>query len=186
MESALRLLHHERSIAAQEIAMFKKLIREMKRLGQGIKVPIPMPRDEKGYLDRCCPSSECLAEFKVFLEDWRDKVKDEVVYCPICRYEAKSTAWNTVTQKRYIREAAMVHLRKVVKQAMEDDARSFNARQPRGGLISISLSVKPGRLPILIPPDAAEALRQDFVCESCACRYSSLGAAFFCPAYDCH
>jgi len=32
-----------------------------------------------------------------------------------------------------------------------------------------------------VPPEAANALRQDFTCEACGCRYSSVGAAFFCP-----
>ena len=46
----------------------------------------------------------------------------------------------------------------------------------------MSMSVEPSRVPILIPPQAAEEMRQDFTCESCGCRYSSIGAAFFCPA----
>lgn len=46
----------------------------------------------------------------------------------------------------------------------------------------MSMSYKPGRTPIAVPPGAAEALRQDFTCEACGCRYSSVGAAFFCPA----
>src|SRR5262249_42098681 len=74
------------------------------------------------------------------------------------------------------------HLKKVINRSMQEDARAFNARQPRGGLISMSMSVKPSHAPILLPPQAGETLRQDFVCDACACRYSSVGAAFFCPA----
>lgn len=162
--------------------MFDKLLREVKKLERGVKVPIQIPLDEKGYMDRQCPSGECEADFKVLFEDWRDKVSDEVVYCPICRFEAQSTEWNTEAQREHIRRTAMAHLKKVVNQAMRDDARDFNARQPRGGLISMSMSVKHNHTPILIPPQAAEEMRQDFVCEACGCRYSSLGAAFFCPA----
>ena len=55
-------------------------------------------------------------------------------------------------------------------------------RQPRGGLINLSLSYRPGSPIIAIPPDAADCLRQHFACEVCGCRYSSVGAAFFCPA----
>lgn len=162
--------------------MFDKLRREMRKLQHGVKVPVQIPLDEKGYIDRQCPSDECEAEFKVLFEDWRDKVRDEVVYCPICRFESQSTEWNTPAQREHIRRTAMAHLKKVVHKAMRDDARDFNVRQPRGGLISMSMSVKPSHTPILIPPQAAEEMLQDFVCESCGCRYSSVGAAFFCPA----
>jgi len=162
--------------------MFDKLLRELKKLESGVKVPIQIPLDEKGYMDRQCPLGECQSEFKVLFEDWRDKVRDEVVYCPICRLEAESTEWNTEAQQEHIKRMAIAHLKKVVSTSMAEDARAFNAHQRRGGLISMSMSVKPSHIPILIPPDAAAAMRQDFVCESCNCRYSSVGAAFFCPA----
>jgi uncharacterized Zn finger protein (UPF0148 family) len=162
--------------------MFDRLLRELKNLEGGVKVPIQIPLDEKGYMDRLCPSAECQCEFKVLFEDWRDKVRDEVVYCPICRYEAASTEWNTESQHDHIQRMAMAHLKKVINTSMRADARAFNARQPRGGLISMSMSVAPSHAPILIPPQAGEVMRQEFACESCKCRYSSVGAAFFCPA----
>ena len=162
--------------------MFDKLLSELKKLERGVKVPIQIPLDEKGYMDRQCPSEECHSEFKVLFEDWRDKVRVGVVYCPICRFEAESTEWNSEAQQEHIKRTAMAHLKKVVSTSMAADARAFNARQRHGGLISMSMAVKPSHIPILIPPDAAAAMRQDFVCESCNCRYSSVGAAFFCPA----
>jgi len=162
--------------------MFDKLLRELKKLERGVRVPIHIPLDENGHMDRRCPSGDCQGEFKVVFDDWRDKVQDEVVYCPFCRHEAPATEWNTDAQQEYIQRAAMAHLKKVVNNAMREDARSFNARQPRGGLISMSMQIKPSGATILIPPDAADEMRQQFTCESCACRYSSIGASFFCPA----
>lgn len=162
--------------------MFDKLLKELKKLEHGVKVPIQVPLDANGEMDRCCPSEDCHAEFKVIFDDWKDKVRDEVVYCPICRNEAASTEWNTEAQQEHIQRTAMAHLKNVVNRAMKEDARSFNARQPRGGLISMSMSVKPGSPTLLIPPKAADEMRQRFTCESCGCRYSSVGAAFFCPA----
>ena len=35
---------------------------------------------------------------------------------------------------------------------------------------------------MVLPPSAAEALRQDLTCDACSCRYSTIGAGFFCPA----
>jgi hypothetical protein len=157
-------------------------LRELKKLERGVRVPVQIPLDEHGFIDRRCPSPECGAEFKVAHDDWRTKVSDKVVFCPICRQEAPATEWNTAGQERHIRQVAMAHLHKTVDDAMRDDVRGFNARQPRGGLISMSMTFRPGPAPILIPIAAAEELRQQFACEACGCRYSSLGAAFFCPA----
>jgi hypothetical protein len=162
--------------------VFDKLLRELKRLERGVQVPIQIPLDEDGQFDRRCPSEICQAEFKVLFDDWKEKVRDEAAYCPICRHEAKGTDWNTPAQQEYIRKAALSHLQGVVQKALHEDSRRFNFQQPRGGFISLSLSYRPGSPIIAIPPDAADRLRQHFVCEACSCRYSSLGAAFFCPA----
>ena len=56
-----------------------------------VKIPIDIQLDDKGYLDRRCPGDSCESEFKVFFDDWTDKVLDERVYCPICRHEAEAT-----------------------------------------------------------------------------------------------
>lgn len=162
--------------------MFDKLLRELKKLERGVQVPIQIHLDDEGQIDRRCPLEACQADFKVVLEDWKEKVRDEAAYCPICRHESKGTDWNTPAQREYISQAAHSHLQKVVQGALHEDSRRFNARQPRGGLISLSLSYRPGSSIIAVPPAAADQLRQHFVCEACTCRYSSLGAAFFCPA----
>jgi hypothetical protein len=162
--------------------MFDKLLREMKKLERGVQVPIQIAVDDDGHLDRRCPSEKCHARFKVLLEDWKHKVRDEEVYCPMCRYEAKATEWNTPEQANYMRKAGLAYVQNVVRGALREDSRRFNATQPRGGFIQLSLSYRPGPTFIVIPPDAAECLRQHCTCESCGCRYSSLGAAFFCPA----
>jgi rubrerythrin len=162
--------------------VFDDLLGELKELERGISVRVEIPLDEKGYMDRRCPSDECAATFKVLYEDWRDKVRDEAMYCALCRHEAPSTEWNTEEQIEHIKSVGQRHMIERTQKAMRDGAQKFNARQPKEGFISLSLSVKPGQLPVVVPVAAAEALRQDFVCESCGCRYSSVGAAFFCPA----
>lgn len=162
--------------------MFDETIQRLEELEGGVQVPIQMPLDDKGYFDRQCPSEECRAEFKVLFDDWRDKVRDEVVFCPICRQESPSTEWNTEAQTEYIKNAAMAHLMGVVDDALHRDAEDFNRRQPRGGFITMSMSYTPDPTPIVVPPDVAEAMRQEYACELCGCRYSAIGAAFFCPA----
>jgi len=164
--------------------MFDNIIRELKKIEQsGGKIPvsIPIPIDNNGYLDRRCPSEACLADFKVLMEDWDHKFSGDQVYCPVCREEAKSTEWNTPEQQEYISQVGFNHIQGIISQALSQDAKDFNRRQ-RPGFITISMSYKPGTPTLIVPISAAEELRQKFTCEQCGCRYSSLGAAFFCPA----
>lgn len=164
--------------------MFDNLLRELekiKRNGGKMTVPIQIPLDEDGYFDRRCPSDACQACFKVLMEDWKNKVSDDRVFCPTCREEAKSTEWNTPGQSEYIRRVAIGHVHDMVGRALSQDAKDFNRKQ-RPGFITLSMSYKPGTPPMILPISAAEQLRQKFICEQCGCRYSSLGAAFFCPA----
>lgn len=162
--------------------MFDRTLRELQRLQQGVHVSVSLPVDDKGYLDRRCPADMCGVSFKVLFEDWRDLVRDEVVHCPICRHEASSGEWNTEEQKRYLEKVGLAYVERAIGSALSQDAQSFNRRQPRGGFIQMSMSFKPGAHTFVLPIEAAEAMEQGFVCESCGCQYSSVGAAFFCPA----
>jgi hypothetical protein len=67
-------------------------------------------------------------------------------------------------------------------EGLAADSRRFNGSQPRSGFIRMSMSYRPGPPVLVLPLEAAAALRQQFDCEACGCRYSSVGAAFFCPA----
>ena len=115
------------------------------------------------------------------MEDWDHKVSAAQVFCPICREKAKSTEWNTPEQQEYIGQVGGSHIEGIISQALSQDADDFNRRQ-RPGFINMSMSYKPGTPTLIVPISAAEELRQKFTCEQCGCRYSSLGAAFFCPA----
>lgn len=161
--------------------MFDKLLRELKNLEQGVQVPISLPLDDEGYFDRQCPSETCGANFKVLFEDWRDKVSDEKVFCPICRFEAKADSWNTSEQVKYITTVARNHLQGIITSAMQEDAHRFNRAQ-KPGFITLSLSVQSGPPEIEIPVSVADLMRQTFTCEACGCRYASIGLAYFCPS----
>lgn len=162
--------------------MFDDVIRELRRLEGGVKVPIELHLDDDGYLDRLCPNAECKANFKVLFDDWRDKVRDEIVYCAICRFEDESCEWNTPEQQAHVEKAAERYLLQHIDKAFTNSARQFNESQPSGGFIKISMSYSGTPLPILVPVNASEIMSQRSTCEVCGCRYSSIGAAFFCPA----
>jgi len=162
--------------------VFDDVLRKLRQLEQGIRVPVRLALDDDGYLDRICPNSRCSAGFKVQFDDWRDKVPDEVVHCPICGVQARSTEWNTPAQSRQIKADALDHVNRELGAAFANDAKRFNRAQRPDSFIKMTMSYRPGPSPILVPAEASEILAQRSTCEECGCRYSSIGAAFFCPA----
>lgn len=157
-------------------------MRKLRQLERGVQVPIDLELDDNGYLDRVCPSDDCGTNFKVKFEDWRDIVRDEEVFCPLCRHDAESGEWNTPEQAEYIQQAATAYLQKELSQAFRSDARRFNRSQSRDSFVKMSMSYKPDHIPVPVPANAAGIMTQEFTCDQCNCRYSSIGAAFFCPS----
>lgn len=167
--------------------MFDDVLRKLRELERGVSISINMPLDEAGCLDRRCPAEECGAAFKIPYEDWQEKVSDEHAFCPFCRHEKDPQEWNTPEQQEYTGQVGLRHVSGILDTAFASSARRFNQQQksrPRGGLIDLSMSMqyKPGAPIIAVAPVSAEALRQQFVCETCACRWSSLGGSYFRPA----
>lgn len=161
--------------------MFDKILNEIKKLENGVKFPVKLPVDDDGYFDRSCPEESCRSEFKVLFQDWQEKVSDEKVYCPICGYEAPSDEWNTDEQHEFIKAIAVAHVQDVIHSALTEDSIRFN-RSQRPGFVQISMSIKRGTNPTIVPVEAAKVMRQQFTCDNCGCHYASIGAAFFCPA----
>ncbi len=162
--------------------MFDDLKREFEKLERGVQVPVQLEPDDAGYLDRCCPSDDCSTSFKVHFDDWRDKVRDDQMFCPICRYEDVRTEWNTVNQDEYLENVALAYVQDRLSEALSQDTRRFNRRQNQNSLITMSMSYRPGIRPVVVPASATDVMTQQSTCEQCLCRYSSVGAAFFCPA----
>lgn len=164
--------------------MFDEIIKEVNRLTQPRRISISLPLDEKGFFDRACPNKECRGAFKVLFEDWRDKVSDARVFCPFCRHEAPADQWSTEEQIRHIKSVAGAQMIPLVNEAFRRGvARTQPVRIGRGPIgISMSLDYRPGPIPAVVPAMVTDALRQEFTCETCGCRYASLGASFFCPA----
>jgi len=161
--------------------MFDELLRELRLLEGTHEVSVPIPADTEGYLDRECPSDACLSQFKVHEDDWREKVRDEEVFCPFCRHSADSKKWFTQDQVEHAKQAALAQVNQRLGGAMKRDAQQWNQRQRRDSFISITMQVNDRPSHVLLPPAAAEPMRLKITCPACACRYAVIGAAFFCP-----
>lgn len=161
--------------------MFEDLIRALENL-DGQKVSVSIPADAEGYFDRACPSEGCLFEFKIHEDDWKDKVREEEVFCPFCRHGAPSDQWWTETQIEHARQVALSQVKAGINDAMRRDAERWNRRQPRNSFIRITMSVDRKPTHIALPPAAAEPMELKIACPACASRYAVIGAAYFCPA----
>ena len=162
--------------------MFESTIRELRRLKSRGKLSVWIPSDAEGYLDRECPSSECQFQFKVYEDDWPDKVRDEEVFCPFCGHSADSGEWFTPQQIKRAKRVGVAHVRRRLGRAMKRDVERWNRVQRRGSFIGITMQVSSRPRHDLLPPAAVEPMRLRITCPECACRYAVIGAAFFCPA----
>lgn len=162
--------------------MFDETIRAIRRLDGTTSISASISCDEDGYLDRECPSEECQFQFKVLLEDWEAKVRDEEVFCPFCGHTADASEWNTKEQIEHFRQVAFAHLQSTMGRALVRDADRWNRRQPRDSFISITMKVDSRPQHVALPPAAAEPMRLKIACSACKCRYGVVGAAFFCPS----
>lgn len=162
--------------------MFEDLIRELNRI-DGQSVSVSINSDEKGYIDKQCPSEECEFLFKVNKEDWAEKFKDEAVWCPLCRHEAPADQWLTLEQVEHAKAEATAFIQGKINNALHSGAQKFNRQQSRNSFISMSMKVqgRPKRT-YIIPVTAAEAMQLEITCEKCDSHFAVIGSAYFCPA----
>jgi hypothetical protein len=162
--------------------MFEKLIRELKEWEHTKQISIPIEADKDGYLDKECPSEDCLFQFKVDKKDWKELFKDEKVFCPSCRHEANSDSWWTTEQLEQGKEQIAKHIVGRIDKALEDSAKDFNTRQPSNSFITMSFKVT-GTKPMhyILPLPSKEEMQLKIQCKSCNSKYAVIGSAFFCP-----
>jgi uncharacterized Zn finger protein (UPF0148 family) len=143
---------------------------------------VSIPLDDDGYLDRECPHAACVASFKILADDWTEKVRDEEVFCPVCGHRGTSDQWLTQEQVKHLESSLLSEVMPMIDEDLKRMTRNASRGMPRGGLISLSMSYKPSHPVTIVPLSAAELMQQRYTCESCACRYAAIGAAFFCPS----
>ena len=163
--------------------MFDNLLRELRALERR-SITVPIDSDEKGYIDKECPSTNCEFQFKIKDEDWKNICRDEGVWCPMCGHAAPAKSWFTKGQVRHAERHAHRVIESTIDGAMRADARAFNGRQPRNSLISMSMKIggAPHFTPHRVPAAASAAMELEIACEKCTCRFAVIGSAYFCPA----
>jgi hypothetical protein len=111
--------------------MLVNLLRERRALERR-QVTVPIDSDEKGYIDKECPSNSSEFQFKIKGEDWKNICRDEGVWCPMCGHVAPAKSWFTKAQVQRTQRHAHKVIGSKIDGAMRADAKVFNGRQPRG------------------------------------------------------
>ncbi|WP_203249294.1 hypothetical protein [Sporosarcina beigongshangi] len=144
-----------------------------------MEIPIEIVSDEKGYLDRECPHEECEFIFKIHIEDWKNRVSDEKVYCPRCGHIAPSDQWWTQQQLNDMRELAtqwaISEVQKTIQKSFREMSRSSNKY--------LKVSYKPGKKVTFHnnPIGQQEEWELEILCDQCGTKTSVIGTAYFCP-----
>ena len=146
-----------------------------------MNIPIEVHSDEKGYFDRECPNENCLYTFKINMQDWKEKVSDEEVHCPMCGHIDTSEKWWTQQQLESMQQIAIDYAMGIIHQKL-DDAFGQLARSTRRNKF-VKITYKPGKRVTFKnnPIGQCEEWETDITCEKCGTRYSVIGSAYFCP-----
>lgn len=142
-------------------------------------IHLTLKSDEKGYFDRECPNCEFV--FKVYLEDWKNKVKDEEVHCPRCGHISTADSWFTKEQLDAIRDIVTGWAKNEILKDLEKTFKDLERKSRANEYLKITY--KPNRLATFQnnPIGQRREWELEIACERCVTRYSVIGSAYFCP-----
>lgn len=146
-----------------------------------INIPVTFTSDEKGYFDRECPNENCLYTFKINMDDWKEKVSDDAVHCPLCGHIDTSDKWWTQEQLSAMHDLATNWAHSYIQDELNKSFKKL-ANSNRGNKF-IKITYKPGRKITFTnnPIGQSPEWEQEIQCPHCQTRYSVIGSAFFCP-----
>lgn len=144
---------------------------------------ISLPKDQDGRTARECPSAECSPGFFKVKPGTGIQNQTEA-FCPYCRTRGEPSDFTTQEQVRYARQIveAQAHegVERMMREALGLDSRG--RRQLVGGLLNVSLEMKPSSKPHVWQPWET-ILKRDVVCPRCTLDQSVYGLAVWCA--DC-
>ena len=146
-----------------------------------VQIPITIVPDAKGYFDRECPNPDCRYTFKIKLADWKEKVSDKEVHCPMCGHVTSSDKWWTqeqiAVQKKIAQEWAVNYAKQMLNKTFKKLAASSSHNK------YVKITYKPFRTISFRnnPIGQREEWENEITCEQCRTQYSVIGSAYFCP-----
>lgn len=146
-----------------------------------LSLSLTMQSDEKGYFDRECPNEDCLYTFKVLMNDWKEKVSDEEVHCPLCGHVDTADKWWTQAQLEQMNPIITGWAENYIQESLDKVFGDF-ARSTRHNKF-FRVTYKPSKRVSFInnPIGQSDEWETEICCEKCGTHYSVIGAAYFCP-----
>jgi hypothetical protein len=148
------------------------------------RMNITIPKDADGRIARECPNTQCSPAYFKVTPGTGITGGQVVAYCPYCRHEAEPNDFATREQVRYAKDLAVREAHKGIEGVVKD-ALGLGASGKRsfgGGLVSMTMTYKPGTLPTVRRPFEDE-VRRDVVCPHCTLDHTVFGLATWCA--DC-
>ena len=85
-----------------------------------MEIPVTLQSDKKGYFDRECPNENCRYTFKINMQDWKEKVSDEEVHCPMCGHIDTSEKWWTQKQLEGMQNIAADYAMSLISEKFDE------------------------------------------------------------------
>ena len=143
---------------------------------------IGMPQDEHGRLARECPNEHCSPAFFRVKPGTGIVTEQMWAFCPYCRHKAGPDGFWTKEQLRYatsiMEREAHAGMERMVQEAL--GLGPSGRKKYNGGLFSLEMKYKTGKLPLLRRP-VEDELQRDIVCPECGLDHAVFGLAIWCP-----
>lgn len=145
---------------------------------------IPIDPDSDGRIARSCPDDNCSPGYFKVRFGTGIMEEQEVAYCPYCRSEEPPSDFMTPEQLRYSKEVMMREAHEGVQRMFKDELGigASGRKKYGGGMLSIEMSLKPGRPPRVRRP-FEDDVRRDLICPYCVLDHAVFGIALWFP--DC-
>jgi len=115
------------------------------------------------------------------MDDWKEKVLDNAVYCPMCGHIDTAEKWWTQKQLEDMKGVALNWARSYIQGELDKSFKKLE-RNTRSNKF-VKITYKSGHRITFAnnPLGQSPEWERDIRCPKCATRYSVIGSAYFCP-----
>ena len=156
-----------------------------------MELKVPLPHSPSGKVYRWCPNVDCTPRLfllgdaqipeKLDISQLKRTPGTQGTTCPYCGMDADDDEFNYLGDIKAIQKYIEWAASRDVNDYFVKMAKDFNRSQPRGGLISIKMEIKPDYSQE--PRAWREDLIRNLACNICGRKYGVYAIALFCP--DC-
>lgn len=148
------------------------------RSGSHVSTSLSLAVDEDGFFGRECPNHDCLAYFKLAVDEYRLARDRRRLTCPVCETTESDEQFFTKDQLERIRAAQIELARGTVNDTLRDLGRRGTSRS---GAVSIKWNTPPPYNPKPLPRYVEKQTIRTFTCPSGGHRAVIYDLLAFCP-----